>query len=64
MPDIADLAQNHMEREEPYLIASRKKITHAPDGHCLNCAEPVATGLYCDAECREDFERRQQRGLA
>lgn len=63
MPDIADLAQAHIEREAPYLMASRKRVTHVANGECHNCYEPVPAGLFCDAFCREDFEKREARGL-
>jgi hypothetical protein len=27
-------------------------------GHCLNCEEPLEVGRFCDADCREDFQKR------
>lgn len=29
-------------------------------GKCLNCSEVLAEGLYCDADCREESERRDK----
>lgn len=62
MPDILDRAQDHIEREAPILLAQRKPVKHTANGKCHNCGEPVATGLYCDDECRSDFEKREARG--
>ena len=64
MPDIFDRAQDHIERETPHLLAQRKPVKHVANGKCHNCGEPVPTGLYCDQDCREDFEYRQERGIA
>jgi hypothetical protein len=31
------------------------------NGHCLNCAETVATDeRWCDTDCRDDWQARQQ----
>lgn len=31
-------------------------------GHCHNCGEALARGrLFCDADCRDDWEHRQAR---
>jgi hypothetical protein len=27
-------------------------------GQWLNCDEPIDVGMFCDADCRDDFERR------
>ncbi|HAM4192654.1 TPA: DUF2116 family Zn-ribbon domain-containing protein, partial [Escherichia coli] len=31
-------------------------------GFCYNCGEPVKTGLFCDGDCREDYEKRERFG--
>lgn len=28
-------------------------------GKCHNCNEPIATGHFCDSDCRDDYEKRQ-----
>lgn len=57
MSDIADEAQA---AEELILTAARlrRKPTLLPVGACYNCDEPLTRGLFCDSECREDYERR------
>lgn len=64
MADPIDRAQDHIERETPYILAARKPVTIRADGRCHNCGEPVAVGLYCDSDCREDHEYRAERGIA
>lgn len=42
-------------------LAQSKKheaALEAASGHCLNCDEPLEEGRFCDADCREDFQRR------
>lgn len=35
-----------------------REALEASTGFCLNCEEELATGRYCDADCRQDHERR------
>lgn len=61
MPDIIDRAQDHIEREAPHILANAKRpVGHRANGRCHNCGEPVPVGLYCDDDCRADFEHRQR----
>lgn len=62
MADEADMTADRDEREAPMRIAaSRKPTSPAPNGHCMSCGDPVPEGhRYCDAECREDFEREER----
>lgn len=62
MADIADLAQEDMERDAPYILAASKKPAGpAPCGMCHNCEEPIAPEtLFCDPDCRADWERVQR----
>lgn len=30
-----------------------------PTGFCFNCGESVRGRVFCDSECREDYEKRQ-----
>lgn len=32
----------------------------APKGRCYNCDEPIPEGCFCDPDCRDDWEKRQQ----
>lgn len=64
MPDIFDRAQDHIERVLPLQLAVRKPVKAQPNGRCHNCREPISSiMLYCDADCREDYERREARGV-
>lgn len=59
----ADRAQAWREQFEQLSISALRKA-NAPKatGRCLYCAEPLANGvLFCDSDCRDDFERLQQR---
>lgn len=58
MSDEADRAD---EAIEVMLAAARlrRKPVLPSVGHCHNCDEPVRAGdLFCDADCRDDYERR------
>ena len=57
MSDEADQAQ---ESEELHLAAARmrRKPTLLACGRCYNCHEPLTRGLFCDSDCRSDYERR------
>lgn len=58
MSDIADRAQDHIEREEALVLAAgHKPPGPKADGHCHNCGEPVEH-LFCDSDCRDDYEER------
>ena len=63
MSDEADLAQDHMEREDMV----RRKYKQVPvleadiTGECLNCYEPVGFGMrWCDKNCQEDWQKRRE----
>lgn len=29
-----------------------------PNGYCYNCGEKIKQGLFCDHDCRDDYEHR------
>lgn len=35
-----------------------QEVLETAAGHCLNCEEPLEEGRFCDADCREDFQKR------
>jgi len=35
-----------------------EEVLSTAAGHCLNCEEPLEQGRFCDADCREDFQKR------
>lgn len=64
MADLADRAQQHHDREEALLRAQNRKSVLMPCGRCHNCREPITLPLFCDTDCRDDYEYRQERGIA
>lgn len=58
--DIIDSAK---EQEDAILSKTledtRAKASHReliPCGECYNCGEPIKQGLFCCAECRDEYE--------
>jgi len=41
---------------------THRKPTLKPKGLCYNCDEPIP-GIYCDADCREDHEKRERNAI-
>lgn len=35
-----------------------KVLPLSAQGKCLNCLEKIPVGRFCDADCREDYEKR------
>lgn len=61
--DPSDHASELEQRERDILLAQHKeRAKHAlqPTGYCYNCEEPVEKGLFCNSDCRDDFEFRQK----
>lgn len=62
MADIADLAQEHIEKHAPLTLQVRKPEPPPADGQCLFCDEPLAPGVrFCDTNCCRDWEHEQER---
>lgn len=64
MADEADLAQDHIEREDAFRKKYRdaSKLEVDPTGECLNCYEPVGYGArWCDKDCQEDWQKRRNK---
>jgi hypothetical protein len=57
MPDIADLASDEIEQSLERALRTRAPELR-PIGACYNCEEPLAVGLFCDQDCRDDHEHR------
>ena len=53
------------EREEELRSDALREVklvpTLKPCGVCYNCGEPITSGEFCDADCRDDYERLQKR---
>lgn len=59
--DEFDLASQHEELRREIALRYRKPAGPAPTGLCLYCeAELPAEHRWCDAACREDWERLQR----
>jgi len=43
-------------------LRQRKPPAPEPTGYCLNCDEPIQAGRWCDANCRDDWEKRERAG--
>lgn len=59
MPDIADLGNDHIEREAEGLIAqSRQQEGPVATGRCIYCDEIVRDLFrWCDADCRKAWDQ-------
>lgn len=64
--DVDDKASELEELDrESAMNLQRKRAAQAaarlPNGQCANCDEPLPPTLhFCDADCRDDFERRRR----
>jgi hypothetical protein len=67
-PDPIDEAAEREQQMIEHALANRKKPTMVFTGECHWCEEPIATGHYCDKDCRHDHEvflwAEQQRRIA
>lgn len=69
MADFADDAQEinekHLEKSLEEFQENAKNQALKPLGYCRNCHEPIAkeaiNQLFCDVECRDDYERLHRR---
>ena len=66
MTDIFDRASDAEERDRELALktqrarAERDKLI--PTGRCYFCEGDIPAGrLFCDGDCRDDFEREQKR---
>lgn len=58
---VDDQATVVEERDRELALARRMPEGPLPIGVCLNCEERVADGLrWCDATCRDDWERARK----
>jgi len=61
MPDEADLANEQAERHLEAARSKRRPVLFIT-GSCYNCGEPIGAREFCDADCRDDYERRERVG--
>jgi hypothetical protein len=61
-PDQSDRATAMEELRRRAALAVRQPEGPAPTGHCLNCDARLAPRQrWCDAHCRDDWEKEQRR---
>lgn len=61
MADIADRADAVTELNLKIALDKRHKEARLrPVGSCYNCSEAIENGLFCDADCRDDYEKRER----
>lgn len=63
MTDEIDRAADEAERYLSEALRQRKPEAPGPTGRCLFCDEIAGdTQRFCDAECRDMWDRDQKRG--
>jgi hypothetical protein len=65
MSDDADRAAEYQENLNANAHRAYTPTVKAPPGLCVWCRDDIASGQFCDADCRDDWEkytRRQRNG--
>lgn len=58
--DTNDMSSAHEEMARFAATQFRRPEGPAATGECLNCGELLPAGLrWCDADCRNDYERQE-----
>ncbi|AXC70703.1 hypothetical protein ABGY98_000489 [Salmonella enterica] len=60
MADDADIASETEQLRTDAALSGRERRTLPEAGHCYNCNETISAGLFCDADCRDDYEKRER----
>ncbi|MCL1124131.1 hypothetical protein [Shewanella surugensis] len=61
MSDCADRAASQEQLNFNVAMANRVNTPPLPKiGRCHNCHEPMDEQLFCDADCRDDYEQRKR----
>lgn len=60
--DDLDRAQEIMERQQVEALKARRPEGPKATGECLYCGEEIE-GRWCDAYCRDEWERDMKRAL-
>ncbi|MGC6031682.1 hypothetical protein [Enterobacter kobei] len=58
--DDVDMASQAELARMAQLLRSRTRASLPFIGLCHNCCEPLEDAHFCDADCRDDYEKRQQ----
>lgn len=60
MADEADMAQDIEQARLAAIMSKRERHAWPEVGYCHNCGESLPAGLFCDADCRDDYEKRER----
>ncbi|EJA5029792.1 hypothetical protein MVS05_004270 [Salmonella enterica] len=60
MADEADIASEITQLRTDAALSSRERHKLPETGYCHNCGESITAGLFCDADCRDDYEKRER----
>lgn len=60
MADEADIAGDIERGRLDVLLLNRTYRPLPETGRCYNCDDVVPCGLFCDADCRDDYEKRER----
>lgn len=64
MPDFADLGSAREQLDTELALQLRRPEGPVAIGRCLSCGARLARGMrWCDADCRDDWQREQPRGV-
>ncbi|MFZ5001157.1 hypothetical protein ACOY5P_17445 [Enterobacter asburiae] len=61
--DEVDLASLAEQSRLAHLLKGRTRASLPFTGLCHNCSEPLDNVHFCDADCRDDYEKRLQSHL-
>ncbi len=61
MADDIDIAQESQQRLHDARIEQARaragQLEVQATGFCLNCSEPLSGRRFCDADCRDDYQK-------
>lgn len=60
MTDEVDIASEVEQLRTDAALSARERHALPETGHCYNCNEVISSGLFCDADCRDDYEKREK----
>ena len=58
--DEVDLASQAEQMRLEHLLRSRTRTSLPMTGLCHNCSDLLKDVHFCDADCRDDYDKRQQ----
>ncbi|ECA2717288.1 hypothetical protein EJW09_11070 [Salmonella enterica subsp. enterica serovar Braenderup] len=60
MADEIDIASDNEQVRLSVALSERERHPLPEMGHCHNCNEIISAGLFCDTDCRDDYEKRER----